>query len=103
MARPTVEGEIGVGQVGSLPSAEDFQQEFIRDSRAFDALLPALLGTRLGRFVAIYKGEMIDEDEDEFALARRMEVSHRSEFVLVRRVCTGEPEEHMQSPEAETR
>lgn len=100
MARPTLEGDTGVGEGVSPTSPEDCYREFQRDSQAFEALLPTLLTTRPTRFVAIYKGELIDEDEDEFALARRMEDLHRSEFVLIRRVCEdGEPEDLMQSPE----
>ena len=103
MARPTLEGNIPSSQSGSLASGEAPQQEFLRESQAFKTLLPTLLKTRQGRFVALYKGEVIDEDEDEFALAKRMEISHRSEFILVRRVCADETEDHMHSPEAETR
>ncbi len=37
----------------------------------FQGLLPDLLKTHRGRFVAIHDGRVIDTDEDESALARR--------------------------------
>jgi len=77
------------------------EQAFLRESGAFDRLLPNLLQTRAGLFVAVSHGQVIDEDADEFALARRIEQTHRSEFVLIRRVCTDVIEHHFESPEVE--
>ena len=100
MARPTAQSDLDSGQRAAPASMESAKQEFARDSLAFAALLPELLRTRPGLFVAVYQGQVIDEDEDEFALARRMEVSHRRDFVLIRRVCEEEEEDNMLSPEA---
>jgi hypothetical protein len=77
-------------------------ESFERESCAFDRLLPTLLDTRPGLFVAVYGGQVIDEDADEFALARRIERTHRSEFVLVRQVSHDCLEHHLQSPEPGT-
>ena len=41
------------------------------DRAAFQRLLPELLKTHLGQFVAIQDGRLIDSDTDEGALARR--------------------------------
>lgn len=101
MSQPVLEGDTHRGQSEPVAGGDSLEQDFLRESRAFKTLLPGLLETRPGRFVAVYKGEVIDEDEDEFELARRIEVSHRSEFVLVRRVCEDEPEDCMQTPEAD--
>ena len=43
-------------------------EAFERESAAFHRLLPTLLQTRPGLFVAVYGGQVIDEDADEFAL-----------------------------------
>jgi hypothetical protein len=76
-------------------------REFVREVDAFDRLLPDLLRTRSGRFVAVYHGKIVDEDTDEFALAERIERTHRSEFVLIRRVCREPIDDHLESPEVE--
>jgi hypothetical protein len=85
------------------PPKESTLQGFRREFDAFQRLLPGLLNTQLGRFVAVHNGQIIDEDEDEFALAERVERAHRSEFVLIRQVLQDLPEEHLNSPEIETR
>ena len=77
-------------------------EAYERESAAFHRMLPTLLQTRPGRFVAVYGGQVIDDDANEFALARRIERSHRSEFVLVRRVVRDHVDHLLQSPEAET-
>ena len=84
------------------PTAMDVsQQDFLRESEAFERVLPSLLQTRAGRFVAVLNGQIIDEDEEEFALAERMERDHRSEFVLIRRVSRDAIEDHFESPEVQ--
>jgi len=100
MTQPILEGDTHSGQSEPVASQRSLQEEFLREAQAFEALLPTLLKTRPGRFVAVYKGEVIDEDEDEFELAERIETSHRSDFVLVRRVSLGEAGDQMVSPEA---
>lgn len=85
----------GSGVSGEDPTDEAFE----RESHAFDRLLPKLLQTRPGLFVAIYEGQIIDEDGDEFALARRIERTHRSEFVLIRQVSRNFVDHLLQSPE----
>ena len=49
---------------------------------AFQRLLPGLLNTHRGQFVAIQDGRLIDADTDESALARRMLLhAHRSVYI----------------------
>ena len=84
------------------PSQRDAAEPaFALESRAFERLLPHLLQTRAGMFVAIRNGQVIDEDADEFDLASRVEQNHRSEFVLIRRVIRDLVVEHLESPEVE--
>lgn len=77
------------------------EEAFLRESAAFERLLPDLLRTRAGLFVAVKDGQVIDEDADEFALARRVEEHHRSEFVLIRGVSEDEIEDRLGSPKVE--
>jgi hypothetical protein len=42
------------------------------DRQAFRRLLPELLRTHRGQFVAIHDGQLVDADPDEIALARRV-------------------------------
>jgi hypothetical protein len=43
-----------------------------REYRAFLQLLPQLLATHRGQFVAIHEGQVVDSDDDEIALALRV-------------------------------
>jgi hypothetical protein len=43
-----------------------------REYQAFLRLLPELLATYRGRYVAIHKGQVIDSDLDDIALVRRV-------------------------------
>jgi hypothetical protein len=60
--------------------------EFEREDAAFEQMLPELLASKSGRFVALLHGQIIDEDADEFALATRIQASYRGVFVLIRQV-----------------
>lgn len=76
------------------------ERKFLRESEAFERLLPDLLRTRGGRFVAVHHGQVIDEDMDEFTLAERVERVYRNRFVLIRRVSELPQEDFLESPEA---
>lgn len=76
---------------------------FEREAAAFDRMLPELLGTKSGKFVAVRDGQVIDVDDDEFALARRIEQGYRGTFVLIRQVLANQPGgDRLESPEWET-
>ena len=75
---------------------------FLRESAAFERLLPALLDVVPGRFVAVLDGRVIDQDEDEFSLAERVIGHYPKRFVLIRRVSRESFEEYLESPELET-
>jgi hypothetical protein len=76
---------------------------FEREDSAFYQLLPDLLKTTKDKFVAIRDQRVIDEDDDEFELARRMELAYRGKFVLIRQVLPSQPAfDLLESPEWET-
>jgi len=81
--------------------AADSDRDFAREAAAFEALLPSLIPTRLGWFVGVLGGRVIDEDQDEIALAKRLEKTHRKVFVLIRRVSGDEGREYLRSPRSE--
>lgn len=72
---------------------------FEREMAAFRLELPTLLQSRKGWFVAFRQGCRIDEDRDEFALARRVDSKFKSEFVLVTRVGETSDTAVLDSPE----
>ena len=43
-----------------------------REYRAFQQLLPGLLKTHQGRYVAIHEGRLVDSDEDQVVLVLRV-------------------------------
>ncbi len=53
---------------------------------AYHALHPILLAKYIGKYIAIYKGKLIDQDDDQLALVDRLDNSHPNQFVLVRQV-----------------
>lgn len=53
---------------------------------AYHALHPMLLEKYLEKYVAIYKGRLIDHDDDQLTLVNRLDNSHPNQFVLVRQV-----------------
>ncbi len=54
----------------ALPAPELSKGE--REYRAFLRMLPELLATHRGRFVAIHEGRVVDDDADDIALVRRV-------------------------------
>lgn len=86
-----------------MPVLGDHQEEFQREMSAFDSLLPDLLRSHPGVFVAVFEGQVIDKDEDEFVLAERVERTHRDRFVLIRRVSQEMTQDFLESPEVDMR
>jgi len=92
----------GIGDEGPVkPRKPTLDEEFERESTAFARLLPHLLRTAPGRFVAVYGGKVVDTDADEFALAERVQRNFRGRFVLIRCVSESLPEDRLESPEVE--
>jgi len=53
---------------------------------AFEALHPKLVKQYLGKYVAIYQGQVVDHDPDEDSLIDRIEATFPDEVVLIRPV-----------------
>ncbi|MFH1740228.1 MAG: hypothetical protein ABIH23_14565 [bacterium] len=83
------------------PEKDPFLKDYDREAAAFEALLPELIRSKPGCFVAFHNEEIVDEDGDEFALAERIERRFRDTFVLVRQVSQSAIEDHIESPETE--
>lgn len=73
---------------------------FEKEDAAFRRLLPELLETCRGLFVAVCGERIVDQDADLGALGRRIGRDHPDRFVLVRRVePTWDDAECVDSPE----
>jgi len=57
-----------------------------REVAAFGRLLPGLLSSIPGMYVAVHDGQVVDRDGDDFELAKRIGLKYGAEFVLIRRV-----------------
>jgi hypothetical protein len=53
------------------PDLSTRHDEWRREQRAFHDLLPGLLHTNLGQFVAIHEGQVVESGDDKLAVARR--------------------------------
>jgi hypothetical protein len=71
--------------------------DFLREEAAFERLLPALLNTIPGRYVAVLDGKVIDQDKNQFTLAERISGKYPERFVLIERV-SREPEDYYATP-----
>ena len=60
--------------------------DFLREEAAFERLLPDLLKTIPGRYVAVLDGKVIDQDKNEIKLAERVIPDNPERFVLIRQV-----------------
>ena len=49
-----------------------WQERFEAEARAFEAMREGLLKEYVGKFVAVYKGKVIDSDVDKRALGKRV-------------------------------
>ena len=90
-----------IDKEAALQPKDDVSRCFEREAAAFQALLPTLLQDRPGKFVAVLNAQIVDEDDDEFALAARLERTHRSQFVLVRQISLNTTEDYLESPEVD--
>jgi hypothetical protein len=57
-----------------LPSPPE--NKWRREYRAFLRMLPGLLPTYRGKYVAVHNGQVVDSDDDEIALALRIYRQH---------------------------
>jgi len=70
---------------------ESVRDNVQRELAAFRQMLPNLLLTHNGEFVALSDGKLIDQDKDEFALAERVSHKFPGKFVFIQEVVKGNP------------
>ncbi len=68
-----------------IPPAEP-DENVTREKQAYIRLHPALKQTHLGKYVAIYNGQLVDEDEDYSLLIERIDTRYPDEFVWTSKV-----------------
>jgi|GEM_PF-4886533 len=84
------------------PPDDPHYAAFQRELSAFGRMLPDLLQSRRGMYVAIRQGRVIDADEDELVLAKRVYTQCPHEYVLIRPVTEDvPPQEYLCSPEVD--
>ena len=81
---------------------DPYLADFLRESAAFERLLPTLLEEAPGVFVAVLSGRVIDQDKDEFALAERVIPANPERFVLIRKVSREPDLVSINSPQVES-
>ncbi len=62
------------------------EQKMAVEIEAFQTLHPDLLTQYPDHFVAIYQGQLVDQDTDQLALLLRIEAQYPNEVVLIRLV-----------------
>jgi hypothetical protein len=68
-----------------IPPAEQ-DDDVEREKQAYIRLHPALKKTHLGKYVAIYNGRLVDEDEEYGSLFERIDAHYPDEFVWMTQV-----------------
>jgi hypothetical protein len=70
-----------------------------REAEAYRILHPELVKQLLGRYVAIYQGQVVDHDQDENTLLQRRRRNYPGKVVLIRRVeAEADQESALRSP-----
>jgi hypothetical protein len=65
---------------------DDFPPAWYEEKAAFEQMLPDLLKTHLEKFVAVYRGELVDSDDKEGELMWRVEQKFGNEPVYIDQV-----------------
>jgi hypothetical protein len=65
---------------------EERREAIRRESAAFRAMHSQLLSTHFGQFVAIYRGQLVDQDIDQLALYRRLVRQYGDSPILIKQV-----------------
>jgi hypothetical protein len=66
------------------------------EQAAFANMLPDLLRQYKEQYVAVYQGKVIDHDQDQMALAVRIQTDHPDKIILIKKV-TAEPDKVLYS------
>ena len=93
-----LEEAITLVEAAQAPSASE-EAAMAQEEAAYRTMHARLMAEHAGEYVAIYKGDLIDYDEDELALLRRLEEQYPDEVVLMKKVRPlPEPELRFRSP-----
>ena len=78
---------------GLMPITEDderwqrsFDIAFERERDAFQHLPPESLAAHKGQFVALSEGVIVDQDQDEISLAKRVSRMPSDKFILIKHI-----------------
>ncbi len=93
-----LEAAITLAEAAFAPTS-DKEAMMAREEAAYRTLHMELMNSYAGEYVAIYQGKLIDHDQDEIALLRRLDAHYPEEVVLMKQVRPlPEPELHIRSP-----
>ena len=67
-------------------AGDPYYVAFQKESAGYSRLLPGLLESSRGLFVAIHNGEVVDKASERAALVDRIRAEYPREFVLIRQV-----------------
>ena len=81
-----LEAGVALVEASSLTVSAEEEQAMIREEAAYEAMHPELMAHYAGQFVAVYQGQLIDHDQDETALLRRLNAQHPNDVVLMKKV-----------------
>lgn len=81
-----MEAAISLVEASSLTVSAAEEQAMIREEAAYEAMHPELMAQYAGEYVAIYQGQLIDHDQDETALLRRLDAQYPDDVVLMKKV-----------------
>lgn len=92
--------EAGVTLVEASTGPLESEVEAMRRERAaYQTMHPELMAQYAGQYVAVYQGQLIDHDQNEMALLRRLDDQYPDEVVLMKKVRPlPEPELRHRSP-----
>lgn len=67
-------------------SESDYKQRLRIEQESFHKLHPSLVQTHLGKYVAIYQGEVVDEGDDSATVYARIRQKYGSQAILISKV-----------------
>lgn len=94
-----LEAGVALVEASSLTVSAAEEQAMIREEAAYEAMHPELMAQYAGEYVAVFQGQLIDHDQDETALLRRLDAQYPNDVVLMKKVRPlPEPVLHFRSP-----
>lgn len=80
-----LEMAISLAETAFIPDAAQIAA-MRREEAAYEAMHAELMAEHRGDYVAIYQGELVDYDQDETSLLRRLEEIYPDQVVLMKKV-----------------